>query len=92
MLVCRPRLAATVTEPSSGLCLEVLTTTPGMQFYTGGFLGPRWSDGKDGAVYPRFGGLCLEAQVCVDVCGCVWGVALVPPGVFLSWALTACSL
>lgn len=57
-----PRLAATVTEPGSGLALEVLTTTPGMQFYTGGFLGDAFADAKDGAVYPRFGGLCLEAQ------------------------------
>jgi hypothetical protein len=34
-----------------------------MQFYTGGFLGDKFADAKDGATYPRFGGLCLEAQV-----------------------------
>src|SRR5216683_8435311 len=31
-------LAARVTEPSSGRVLEVLTTQPGLQFYTGNFL------------------------------------------------------
>lgn len=39
----------------------------GMQFYTGGFLGNRLGDAKDGAQYKRFGGLCLEAQVSVVV-------------------------
>lgn len=61
-----PRLAATVREPSSGLTLEVLTTTPGMQFYTGGFLGGKLPDVKEGAHYTRFGGLCLEAQSLPD--------------------------
>jgi aldose 1-epimerase len=58
----RPRLAATVTHPSNGLQLQVLTTSPGVQFYTGGFLGGDLPDCKDGAHYPRFGGLCLETQ------------------------------
>uniref|UniRef100_A0A383V4H7 Aldose 1-epimerase n=1 Tax=Tetradesmus obliquus TaxID=3088 RepID=A0A383V4H7_TETOB len=58
-----PRLAATVTEPSTGLELQVLTTAPGMQFYTGGFLGGGDTpDAKDGAQYPRFAGLCIETQ------------------------------
>eukprot|EP00882_Tetradesmus_deserticola_P027102 GHRQ01029959.1.p1 GENE.GHRQ01029959.1~~GHRQ01029959.1.p1 ORF type:complete len:344 (+),score=115.79 GHRQ01029959.1:725-1756(+) len=58
-----PRLAATVTEPSSGLTLQVLTTAPGLQFYTGGYLGGgNTPDAKDGAHYPRFAGLCLETQ------------------------------
>jgi hypothetical protein len=46
------------------------TVTPaGMQFYSGGFLGDQeqTADAKDGATYPRFGGLCLEAQVRVEI-------------------------
>eukprot|EP00878_Enallax_costatus_P003704 GHUV01003920.1.p1 GENE.GHUV01003920.1~~GHUV01003920.1.p1 ORF type:complete len:385 (+),score=76.80 GHUV01003920.1:295-1449(+) len=58
-----PRLAATVTAPSSHLKLELLTTAPGMQFYVGGFLGgDDTPDAKDGAKYPKFAGLCLETQ------------------------------
>jgi aldose 1-epimerase len=51
-----------VVHPSNGLQLQVLTTSPGVQFYTGGFLGGDLPDGKDGACYPRFGGFCLETQ------------------------------
>lgn len=43
-----------------------------MQFYTGGFLGDKFADVKDGAIYPRFGGLCLEAQVNTIYVAC-WG-------------------
>jgi aldose 1-epimerase len=53
-------LAATVYEPASGRALEMWTTEPGMQLYTGNFLdGVR---GKSGKVYNRRGGFCLEAQ------------------------------
>lgn len=53
-------LAANVYEPTSGRTLEVWTTEPGMQLYTGNFLdGVR---GKAGKVYNRRGGFCLEAQ------------------------------
>jgi aldose 1-epimerase len=55
------RLAARVVEPKSGRVLEVLTTEPGIQFYSGNFL-----DGKvvgtSGKPYVKRGGLCLEAQ------------------------------
>jgi aldose 1-epimerase len=54
------RLAATVTEPTSGRVLEVLTTEPAIQFYTGNFLDG--VKGKGGAVYQRRGGLCLETE------------------------------
>jgi aldose 1-epimerase len=54
------RLAATVTEPTSGRILEVLTTEPAIQFYTGNFLDG--VKGKGGAVYQRRGGLCLETE------------------------------
>jgi aldose 1-epimerase len=54
------RLAARVVEPRSGRVLEVYTTEPGIQFYTGNFLdGVR---GKGGQVYQRRGAFCLEAQ------------------------------
>jgi aldose 1-epimerase len=59
---CRPRHAATVVDPSSGLQLELLTTSPAVQFYTGGFLGGDLPDTKGGCQYPRFGGFCLETQ------------------------------
>jgi aldose 1-epimerase len=54
-------LAAVVTEPKSGRSLEVRTTQPGVQFYTGNFM-----DGKPlaagGSVYGHRTGLCLETQ------------------------------
>ncbi|MEZ4710008.1 MAG: aldose epimerase family protein [Caldilineaceae bacterium] len=55
------RRAATVTEPSSGRRMEVSTTQPGVQFYCGNMM-PEKIVGKDGKIYPRRGGLCLETQ------------------------------
>ena len=54
-------LAARVYEPKTGRVLEVHTTEPGVQLYTGNYLDgtPR---GKNGAVYQRHSGLCLETQ------------------------------
>ena len=54
-------LAAHVEEPESGRVLEVLTTQPGVQFYTGNFLDGS-AKGKDGKVYARRFGFCLETQ------------------------------
>jgi aldose 1-epimerase len=54
-------LAARVEEPSSGRVLEVLTTQPGVQFYTGNFLDGTIK-GKGGKVYQRRYGFCLETQ------------------------------
>jgi len=54
-------LAARVTEPESGRVLEVLTTQPGMQFYTGNFLDGT-VHGKGGKVYGRRSAFCLETQ------------------------------
>ncbi len=54
-------LAARVQEPSSGRILEVRTTQPGVQFYTGNFLDGTIK-GKGGKVYGRHSGLCLETQ------------------------------
>ncbi|MEO6392903.1 MAG: aldose epimerase family protein [Pyrinomonadaceae bacterium] len=53
-------LAAEVYEPTTGRVLRVLTTEPGVQFYSGNFLSG--ATGKDGATYPRRSGFCLEAQ------------------------------
>ena len=59
-----PKLVATVTEPKSGRVLEVLTTEPGVQFYTGNFLGKEVGKGK--AAYQQYGAFCLEAQFFPD--------------------------
>jgi aldose 1-epimerase len=54
-------LAARVTEPKSGRVMEVLTTQPAIQFYTGNFLDGTLK-GKGGKVYARRSALCLETQ------------------------------
>lgn len=56
-----PGLAATVYEAITGRYMEVFTTEPGMQFYTGNFLDGSIK-GKDGQDYPKNSGFCLEAQ------------------------------
>jgi aldose 1-epimerase len=55
------RLAARVVEKKSGRTLEVLTTQPGVQFYTGNFLDGKVV-GKSGKPYVKRGALCLETQ------------------------------
>ncbi|HUT21385.1 MAG TPA: aldose epimerase family protein [Anaerolineae bacterium] len=55
------RLAARVYEPLTGRMLEVHTTEPGIQFYAGNMMPPK-IEGKDGRVYVRRGGFCLETQ------------------------------
>jgi aldose 1-epimerase len=55
------KLAARVHEPSTGRTLEVWTTQPAVQFYTGNFLDGSVT-GKEGHVYKRRFGLCLETQ------------------------------
>ena len=54
-------LAARVEEPKSGRVMEVLTTEPGVQFYTANGLDGSIT-GVGGVQYPRFGGFCLETQ------------------------------
>ncbi len=54
-------LAARVVEPGSGRALEVWTTEPGVQFYTGNFLDGK-TPGKGGVAYPRRNAFCLETQ------------------------------
>ena len=55
------RQAATVYETTTGRVLEVWTTEPGVQFYTGNFLDAAII-GKSGKPYPRRSGFCLETQ------------------------------
>ncbi len=54
-------LAATVHEPVSGRILEVLTTEPGLQFYSGNFLDGKLT-GKSGGSYLYRDAFCLESQ------------------------------
>ncbi len=54
-------LAADVYEPTSGRTLQVRTTEPGVQFYTGNFLDGTIT-GKEGRVYQARSGFCLETQ------------------------------
>jgi aldose 1-epimerase len=56
-----PVPAVTVYEPTTGRVLEMSTTEPGVQFYTGNFLDGT-NTGKGGVVYRQYQGLCLEAQ------------------------------
>jgi len=53
-------LGAQAYDPHSGRVLEVLTTEPGIQLYTGNFLDG--IHGKDGKVYNRRNAFCLETQ------------------------------
>jgi aldose 1-epimerase len=55
------QLAARVVEPTTGRTLEVSTTEPGVQFYSGNFLDGTIT-GKGGRVYQRRSGFCLETQ------------------------------
>ncbi len=53
--------AAFVREPERGRTMEVATTEPGVQLYSGNFL-DGLTRGKNGVVYPKRGGFCLETQ------------------------------
>jgi aldose 1-epimerase len=54
-------LAACVYEPTSGRVMEISTTEPGIQFYSGNFLDGKVT-GKAGKVYKLHYGFCLETQ------------------------------
>jgi aldose 1-epimerase len=54
-------LAARVEEPTTGRVMEVFTTEPGVQFYSGNFLDGTIT-GKGGHVYKLRTGFCLETQ------------------------------
>jgi aldose 1-epimerase len=54
-------LAATVYEPTTGRLVQITTTEPGVQLYTGNGLNPSMT-GKDGKHYLPHGAFCLETQ------------------------------
>ena len=54
-------MSATVREPKSGRVMEVLTSEPGIQLYTGNFLDGTLT-GKAGVAYQKNAGFCLETQ------------------------------
>lgn len=60
-LTAKPELAARLEDPQSGRVLEVLTTEPGIQFYTGNFLDGTYL-GKKGHLYRMGDGIALEPQ------------------------------
>ena len=55
------KLCARVYEPTSGRIMEIRTTEPGVQFYTGNFLDGTLT-GKAGKVYQKHYAFCLETQ------------------------------
>ena len=58
------KTVATLKDPSSGRCMDVLTDQPAIQFYAGNCITP--GVGKGGAGYGIREGLCLETQVHPD--------------------------
>jgi aldose 1-epimerase len=62
------KTAASVVDPASGRGMEVRTTQPCVQFYSGNHI-PEGLPGKAGAVYGERSGLCLEPQGFVDAPG-----------------------
>ncbi|MEU6947971.1 aldose epimerase family protein [Streptomyces sp. NPDC046316] len=56
-----PQRVVTVTEPVHGRVMEIATTEPGVQFYSGNFLDATLA-GTTGKVYRQGDGFCLETQ------------------------------
>jgi aldose 1-epimerase len=54
------RTAAVLTDPGSGRVLEIRTTQPGLQFYSGNFMNGK--PAGEGSVFGYRTGLCLETQ------------------------------
>ena len=55
-------LVASLYHPPSGRYMEVRTTEPGIQFYSGNFLDGTLKNTRGGAKYVKHAGLCLETQ------------------------------
>jgi aldose 1-epimerase len=55
-------LAATLADTSNGRFMEVWTTEPGIQFYSGNFLDGKLTGTKGAQKYVKHGALCLETQ------------------------------
>jgi aldose 1-epimerase len=54
-------LVSELYEPKSGRFMQMYTTEPGVQFYSGNFLNGQFT-GHDGIKYEQYFGLCMEAQ------------------------------
>ncbi|WP_305098365.1 aldose epimerase family protein [Croceibacterium aestuarii] len=75
----KPELSARLSDPGSGRVLDVLSTEPGLQFYTGNFLVGTVT-GKGGKVYRMGDGIALEPQLFPDTPNKpAFGSALVTP-------------
>jgi len=55
-------LVASLYHQASGRYMEVRTTEPGIQFYSGNFINGRLKNTRDGVKYVKYAGLCLETQ------------------------------
>ncbi|MFY0255053.1 aldose epimerase family protein [Chitinophaga sp. 30R24] len=53
---------ATLYDPSSGRVMDVFTTQPGIQLYTGNFLDGTLANTRNGQKYMQHAALCLETQ------------------------------
>ena len=53
--------AAELYSPESGICLDVLTTQPGVQIYTGNWL-KGCPEGKKGIIYNDYDAVAIECQ------------------------------
>jgi len=79
-LTAEPKLAARLEDPVSGRVLEVLSTEPGLQLYTGNFLDGTLV-GKHGHVYRMGDGVAMEPQKFPDTPNQpAFGSARVDPG------------
>ena len=58
------RTCAVLRDPTSGRTMTIRSNQPGIQFYSGNFLDG--IPGKDGAIYRKHDGLCLETQAFPD--------------------------
>jgi aldose 1-epimerase len=79
------KMAARVFDPTSGRQMEVWTTEPGVQFYTGNSLDGTYT-GKRGVVYSKQSGFCLETQHFPDSVNqpTFPSIILRPPSIFRS--------
>jgi aldose 1-epimerase len=57
-----PETIATLYDSASGRQMDVITTEPGLQFYSGNFLDGTLTQTKDGKKYVKHAALCLETQ------------------------------
>lgn len=73
-------VAASLTSPVTGICLEVYTDEPGIQVYSGNFLDGTVT-GKNGKVYQKHAAICLETQHYPDTPNKpLWPSAYLAPG------------